>query len=352
MIYFDNAATTLLCEDSKKILMGNYGNPSSPHTFGLKSERLIKIAAKDIASILHCKNNEIIFTSGGTESNNLGILGIAIWLKSKKGKDKPLYIMTNKYEHPSVTEPLKYLASLPEFIIENNISEYTDLICISQVNSETGDITEIKKPRNSILFVDGAQAFCKVVPPVEADLYSFSSHKIHGPTGVGGLKVKTGLHLQALMYGGGQQNNIRPGTENVSGILAMVAAAKNFCDTKCNSKIKNIKQIMMQLVNEVPNVQINQTKNVCSEYILNISFGDVKGETLTNMLSSKGLYVSMGTACRTKKGKLSALEEMGINRQMAESAIRLSFSLANTEEEAHRAKVIIKECVEELRASF
>jgi len=350
MIYFDNAATTPLCDSAKKMLIGNYGNPSSPHAFGLESERLIKTAAKDIASILHCKNDEIIFTSGGTESNNLGILGIAFALKSKIGKDKPIYIAAKKHEHPSVLEPLSYLASLPGFIIEQELSENTALLCVSQVNSETGDIAEIKKSKNTILFVDGVQAFCKIPPPIDADIYSFSSHKIHGPTGVGGLMVKTGLRLQALMYGGGQQKNIRPGTENVSGILGMAEAAKELYNIDdCDKKITKIKRIMMLLVDEIPNMYLNQISNKCSHYIINLSFGGVRGETLTNLLSSKGVYVSMGTACSTKRSKISALEEMGLSRQRAESAIRLSFSSMNTEAEAYRAKDIIKECVKELR---
>ena len=343
MIYFDNASTTQLCESAKLTLSNSYGNPSSPHAFGLESERLIKAATKDIASIINCKTDELIFTSGGTESNNLGILGIAFVLKSRKGKDKPLHITANKYEHPSLLGPLNYLASLPGFIISNEVCESTDLICLSQVNSETGDIVEIEKPKEAILFVDGAQAFCKMQPLATADIYSFSAHKIHGPTGVGGLMVKNGLRLQPLMYGGGQQNNIRPGTENVSGILAMAAAAKNFC------KVSNIKDIMMQLINEVPDTFVNQISKQASPYVLSLSFTGVRGETLTNLLSSKGVYVSMGTACRTKKGKTSALEEMGISRQTAESSIRLSFSYMNTEEEAYRAKDIIKKCVGELR---
>jgi len=346
MIYFDNAATTPLCDSAREILISSYGNPSSPHALGIESERLIKTAAKDIASILRCKNNEIIFTSGGTESNNLGIMGIAFALKSKLGKDKPLHIMAKKYEHPSVTEPLNYLTSLPGFIVEDSINENTALICMSQINSETGDIAEISKPKNAILFIDGAQAFCKIQSPTNADIYSFSSHKIHGPTGVGGLMLKTGIRIQALMYGGGQQNNIRPGTENVSGILAMTAAAKNF------KEVSRIKEIMAQLTAELPDTQINHKSKHSSKYVLNLSFGGVRGETLCNLLSSKGVYVSIGTACRTKRSKKSALEEMGFSRQRAESAIRLSFSSMNTEEEAYRAKEIIKECVNELRGQF
>ena len=343
MIYFDNAATTPLCESAREILSQSYGNPSSPHALGLAAERMIKAATKDIANILSCKNDELIFTSGGTESNNLGILGAAFALKSAFGKDKPMHIMANRYEHPSVLGPLNYLASLPEFTISPELHENTRMICISQVNSETGDITKIEKPKGVVLFVDGAQAFCKIEPPSDVDIYSFSAHKVHGPMGVGGLMVRKGLRLQPLMYGGGQQRDLRPGTENVPGILAMAAAAKNF------QKIGRIKEIMMDLVNEIPNAFVNQTSQEASTYILNLSFPGLRGETLTSLLSTKGLFVSMGTACRTKKGSRSPLEEMGISHAYAESAIRLSFSGMNTEDEAYEAKEIIKSCVKELR---
>jgi len=343
MIYFDNASTTLLCDKAKEILQHSYGNASSPHDYGIKSERLIKSAVKDIASVLSCKSNEIIFTSGGTESNNLGIMGAAFALKSARGKDKDLHIMANKYEHPSVIGPLNYLASLPGFYVSSELTENTALICISHVNSETGDIAHINKPKGAILFVDGAQAFCKIKPPNNADIYSFSGHKIHAPMGIGGLYVNNSLSLKPILYGGGQQNDIRPGTENVASILAMATAAKHF------KPIGNIKDILSEIVNEVPDAFINHSSEHVSPYILNISFQGLRGETLTSLLSSKGVYVSMGSACRTKKGSRSPLEEMGFNRERAESAIRLSFSAMNTDEEAYKAKEIIKASVAELR---
>ena len=370
IIYFDNAATTPLCNSAREILLQDFANPSSPHALGLIAERAIKSAAKELSNILSCRSDEIIFTSGGTESNNLGILGAAFGLKAARGRNRPMHILATDQEHPSVTEPLGYLASLPGFSVtyaapskwEAHICENTAMICITQVGSETGDIFDIslikKRFPETVVFVDGAQGFCKVDQQLTGiDIYAFSGHKIHGPMGIGGLMVRkeSGLRLQPIIYGGGQQNRMRPGTENVSGILAMAASVKE--QTYYKSKIeqeqphrhiKNIKNILITLEHELPDTYINQVTNNVSPYILNMSFLGVRGETLTSMLSDHSICVSMGTACRTNK-KASALESMGFSRERAESAVRLSFSNMNTEKEALQAKEIIKSCVLALR---
>ena len=357
MIYFDNAATSPMLSSVKELMQQDFGNPSSPHAFGLSSERAIKKAAKEIASILSCQGDEIIFTSGGTESNNLGILGAALALKSSRGPKGNLHIMASKHEHPSVIEPLMYLAGLPGFSVDfaapsewkDFFCEDTAMACLSQISGETGDLfSELQLPAATLLFVDGAQSFCKIAIPKRADIYSFSAHKINGPTGVGGLMVRKGIRLQPLMYGGGQQAKLRPGTENTSGILAMVLAAKEICLAD-HSNVKKIKAILSSLAEEIPAAFINQSSDKASPFILNMGFTDVRAETLTSLLSSKGLYLSMGAACRTSK-KGSALEAMGFSKERAESSIRLSFSIMNTEEEAIRAKEMIKKSVDELRA--
>ena len=348
MIYFDNAATTPLCDSAREVLINHdFGNPSSPHMLGLAAERAIKKAARDIGSILSCSGEEIIFTSGGTESNNLGILGAAAALKFARNRNLNIHILASNHEHPSVAEPLKYLSSLQGYTVtfaepssfKSHICDETAMICISQVSSETGDIFDIKKIFDGVIFVDGAQGFCKVAPPKYADIYSFSGHKIRGPMGAGGLMVKKGVRIQPLFYGGGQQQNLRPGTENVPGILAMAAAAKERQD---HDKILRIKNILSDLGD------INQAAEQASPYILNMSFKGIRGETLTNLLSAKGVCVSMGAACQTGKKKLT-LVNMGFSKERAESAIRFSFSSANTEEEALQAKEIIKECLAELK---
>ena len=352
MIYFDNAATTPLCDAAKEILKRDFFNPSSPHALGLEAERMVKAAAKDIANILSCNKDELIFTSGGTESNNLGILGVAYALKSARGKNRPLHILAGNQEHPSVTEPLKYLASLPGYSVsyaapsdwEAHICDDTALMCVVQVSSDTGDMVDLDNlPRRKevLLFVDGAQGFCKMpITSGVADIYSFSGHKIHGPKGVGGLMVRKqveqqfGIRLPPLMYGGGQQNNLRPGTENVPGIVAMAEAAKAM-QAIDNLTITNIKKILSD-INGLG--VINQHEKEASPYILSVDIPGVRGETLTNLLSTHGVYISMGTACSTaKKSKMSV------------ETIRLSFSYMNTEEEALQAKVIIGNCIGELK---
>jgi len=359
MIYFDNAATAPLCDASKMILTKDFGNPSSPHALGLDAERKLKEAAKDLAEILSCHSEEVIFTSGGTESNNLGILGAAFALKSERGRNRNMHILASNQEHPSVTKPLAYLASLPGYKVsyaapsdwEAYINEDTALICANQVDSETGCVLRIKDISDAVLFIDGAQGFCKTAPTIKADIYTFSGHKFHGPMGVGGMYIRKGIRLQPLIYGGGQQKGIRPGTENVPGILAMLAAAKEQWQNRVenHSKMLRIKNILASMVDEMPEseIYINQIDEFSSPYILNMSFVGVRGETLTSLLSSKGIYVSMGTACRAKKE--SALVGMGFSRERAESAVRLSFSAMNTEEEAYQAKEIIKDSVKQLK---
>ena len=365
-IYFDNAATTPLCSAAKKILLQDFANPSSPHALGLMAERAIKTAARDLSHILSCRSDEIIFTSGGTESNNLGILGAAFGLQSARGRHRHLHILATDQEHPSVTEPLGYLSSLPGFSVTYaapsgwgaHVCEDTAMICITQVGSETGDIFDISAVKKAfpktIVFVDGAQGFCKADQPLSgADIYTFSGHKIHGPMGVGGLMVRQGLRLQPMIYGGGQQNRVRPGTENVHGILAMTAAIKTQASdqTKMEQErqhITSIKNILRTLEHEIPDAYINQITKNASPYILNMSFAGVRGETLTSLLSDHNLYISMGTACRTNK-RVSALESMGFSHERAKSAVRLSFSRMNTKEEALEAKEIIKSCVSTLR---
>ena len=349
MIYFDNAATTPLCDAAKEILQQDFGNPSSPHVFGLDAERAVKNAAKSLSGILSCRSDEIVFTSGGTESNNLGILGAAFGLKSARGRNRNLHILASNQEHPSVIEPLNYLASLPGYSVtyaalsefQSHICKDTAMICITHVSSEIGDILEFERIPGVLMFVDGAQGFCKIQMPSWADIYSFSGHKFHGPMGVGGLMVRKGIRMQPLMYGGGQQKKLRPGTENVPGILAMAAAA-NESRNADYEKVKKIKKFFFGLGEE------NRITEMTSPYILNLSFPGIRGEVLTSLLSSHGVMVSMGTACRTAK-KESALQTMGFSRDRAESAIRLSFSNMNTIEEARQAKEIIQKCVVELK---
>jgi len=343
-IYFDNAATTEAI-----------GNPSSPHKIGLSAERALAIAREEMACLLKCKPSEVIFTSGGTEANNLAILGFA-----KANRHKPVSYLTQEWEHPSIVEPLKHIKEEKSGTViftphEKWISNENEVIfaAISHVNNETGDIHNVaeiakqlkdKNPNTTVL-VDGVQGFGKEpLDLTHIDMYSFSAHKFGGPSGVGGLLIKRGIKVKPLMYGGGQECALRPGTENLTGILHMVEVAKQIPPIN-----PQIKLTLLQLSTELADVCINQTTNKVSDHILNMSFLGVRGEPLVHMLSERGVHVSMGAACRSKKNSKTVLEVMGFAPERSSSAVRFSFSPHNTVDDAVKAKEIIIESVTSLR---
>jgi len=365
MIYLDNAATTYQIASSN--MLSPMGNPSSPHGMGIRAERAINKSRETLANIiLNCKTSELFFTSGGTESNNLALLGYIF-----ANKKQNITIATEPWEHPSVLEPLLFAGSEQNITTsckviftpkENWNRNDINLVSISHVNHETGDINDIitlaktlKKENPAIIIhVDGVQGFCKE-PPIDLthiDMYTFSGHKCHAPTGIGGIVIKNGVRLMPLMYGGGQENKLRPGTENTQGIieLAEIAALLYASRDEHYTYITNIKKELATLKNDLQDVEINTLNNFSSPYILNMSFLGVKGETLVHLLSEKGIYVSMGAACRSrKKHDQSALEIMGFSQERAQSAIRFSFSHLNTMEEIYKVKEIIIESVKLLR---
>jgi len=361
MIYFDNASTTLPIT-SPSILY----NPSSPHALGLTAERALRNARCAIDSMFNCSNSEIIFTSGGTESNNHGILGYTL-----AHMKRSVSLISSPYEHPSILAPIKFAAdrgwasSYKTICPHNSDNEYkipegNVLISISHVNHETGDIHDIsaisslmkKQNPTAVIHVDGVQGFCKEHICIDGiDMYTFSGHKCHGPTGTGGLWIKKGITLTPLLHGGGQEFNKRSGTENVSAITQMAESVEILHKNKDvnHAHVSAIKEIIISLKNALPDVFVNKLTNHVSPYILNISFLGVKGEVLVHALSEKGIYVSMGAACRSRKNAKPALLLMGFTPEIAESAIRFSFSHLNTIEEANLARDIIIEQVKRLR---
>jgi len=365
MIYFDNAATTPICHAARGAVLAcmdapHFGNASSPHALGLTAERNIKSAARDLAGILGCQAAEVIFTSGGTESNNLGILGAA------RGR-RDIRILATNQEHPSVIQPLQHLGYDVNFVAPSEwgahicepsfASPAKTLVCMTQVASETGDIFDVPhyaamvKAHNpkAIVFVDGAQGFCKFGLNLrDVDIYAFSGHKIHGLKGSGGLMVRK--KILPIFHGGGQQKGIRPGTENTPGIMALAAAARFQWENHAAhfATVSEIKGILSELAEELPDTFINKKEQLTSPYILNMSFVGINGETLTSMLSSKGIYISMGTACGSAK-KNTPLAMLGLNPERAASAVRFSFSGMNTVAEASQVKEVVRECVEILR---
>ncbi len=350
-IYFDNAATTDV-----------YGNPASPHALGVKAERAVRTASQKIAGLIGCREEEIIYTSGGTESNNLALLGAAEALGKRGG-----LILTTPYEHPSVLEPLRYLKSKGVFeVIERPVSLWQDylgqncaLASCFHVNHETGDINDLGKIASlvkganskTIFHVDGAQGFCKTAMPLNTvDLYSFSSHKFRGPAGMGGLIIKRGTPIKPLMFGGGQQGALRPGTLNVPGIIETAEAVEAAFNglKELSEQAEKVKNILASLTAVLKDVFINSVSSDVSPFILNLSFMGVKGETLVNALSARGVYASMGAACRSGKKGASPLELMGFEKERAESAVRFSF-WKNTPTEAEAAREEIIKCVTALR---
>jgi len=358
MIYFDNAATTPLLLHTTEDLLGN---PSSPHAIGIAAERKLTHAREDISQILNCAPKEITFTSGGTESNNLALIGFAI-----ANQRKAITFMAQPWEHPSILEPLKFIKQqglanvcIAPYQEWHNDKTQIRLAALSHIHHETGDINDIsaiaarlkKDNPHTILLIDGVQGFCKEPAHLSnIDMYTFSAHKCHGPTGTGGLMVRSNIRLVPLLHGGGQENKLRAGTENVNGIVQMANTAKQLWQKQAENHkhVAGIKSKIMGLESQLPHVTVNARHNT-SPYILNMSFLGIKGEILVHLLSEKGIYVSMGAACRSRKNTKTALEAMGFSPEIADSAIRFSFSHLNTMEEANTATQIIRDSVTHMR---
>ena len=378
-VYLDNCSTTKarkeVIEEMIRSLEKEYGNPSSLHRMGFNVEKKIGNARRNIANFLNVDKEEIYFTSGGTESNNLAIQSI-IRKYNRFGK----HIITTAIEHPSVLNILKHyekdgyeitylkidksgLISLEE--LENSIREDTILIAIMQVNNEIGSMQPIaeikdilnKKNSKALIHVDGVQAFGKI--PVEIkkwsiDTFSFSGHKIHGPKGIGGLYINKDLTLEPIVFGGNQENGYRSGTENVPGIMGLGKAVEiaNRDFSKNYKKADEIKAYLThRIVEEIPHVHINSPRDENhSPYILNISFEYTRGEVLLHYLEDKNIYVSTASACSSKGVEKShVLGELGLNDLQMEGAIRFCFSYENTIEEIDYTMEILKNSIEEIR---
>lgn len=375
-IYLDNSATTKPYEEVIKkmvyALTTDYANPSSLHKKGIEVEKNIKAIRQDIARTIGAKDKEIYFTSGGTESNNTIIRGVANLYKKRKN-----HIISTEIEHPSVLATLKdlenegfevtYLKVNKEGIVDieefkNSIKETTSLVTIMHVNNEIGSIQpilEIGKYLKSLkdkiyLHVDTVQSYGKInfrPSKYNIDFMSVSGHKIHGPKGIGFMYIKENNRLKPLLTGGGQEVDLRSGTENVPGIYGMGEAIK-IVNTNLNEKIErinNLKNMLKEgLIDNVEDIKINSTdEGVC--HILNVSFKDVKGEVLLHYLEQKGVYVSTGSACSSKKKGSHVLNAIGLFKDEIEGAIRFSLSDMNTEEDILEAIKIVKDSVSDLR---
>ena len=374
-LYFDAAATTRPHKDIIDIFMETsykyYANPSAMHLLGLEAERSIRSAKETLAKLLGASRDEIYFTSCGTESNNMAILGLSrARLRTHK------HVITQASEHPSVIQSFKKLEGegfevtwltpdkngiiSPEQI-RQNLREDTGLVSIMHVNNETGSINDIeafgaivKQNSSAYFFSDGVQGFGKIpVNLKNIDAYSFSGHKIGCVKGIGGLYLSDKARIIPQILGGGQQNNLRSGTENTAGIAAIAKAGElSFSHMAENhGHILSVKNKITELVALLPDIHVNSPAENSSPYILNMSLLGIRSEVLLHALADDGVYVSAGSACSAgKKDKeRNVLHAMGYDKNIYESAVRFSFSPENTVEEAEEAVKIIVEKVNFLR---
>lgn len=370
-VYLDNAATTRvldeIIEKVAEMSHTHYGNPSSLHYKGMDAEQEIAKAKDILAKCLKVDKNELYFTSGGTESNNLALIGIAkAYMRSGK------HIIISSIEHPSVSETAHFLEEegfeithlpvdqegyISMTALEQAIREDTILVSIMYVNNEIGTIQKIDEigllikrcNPNTIFHVDAVQAFGKlVINPTKwmIDALSISGHKIYAPKGIGALYIRNKVKIKPIIYGGSQQSGIRSGTENTTGIVALGMAAEFMYNNQAYiyDKIMNLRNRMLEgIFNSLDGVHINGVQNgLSAPHILNLRFDDVKGEVLLHALESKGIYISTGSACSSNKpAPSSTLKAIGLNNNQIASSVRISFSVYNTEEE-------IDYCVEQL----
>ena len=357
-VYLDNSATTRPYDEAvaemMRVMTECYGNPSSLHSLGKKAEDEVNGARDIIASTLGVSSKEIIFTSGGTESDNLAIMGTAMSLRRRGNR-----IITQKTEHMAVLETFRHLeesgfevyyagvdsdGTIDADDVIAHIDDKTILVSIMHVNNETGAIMPVDKIGRAIdhsrcLFhIDAVQSYGKIPfnpKALGADLVSISSHKIHGPKGIGALYIRDGVRILPVVYGGKQENGLRSGTENVPAICGFAEAARvRFSRMEDSTRhISYMKERLLYGLNSrIENVVVNSPQNSIYS-ILNVSFPGLKSEVLLHILETKGIYVSTGSACNSKKKLSYVLKEMGIKDNVIDGAIRISLCEFVTEEE-------------------
>lgn len=378
--YLDNAATTRVFPEVREMMVHvmeeDFGNPSSKHTKGITAENYIKEAKETICTQLKCKPKEIIFTSGGTESNNMAFIGTAI-ANRRAGK----HVITTRIEHASVHEPMAYLEEMGYDVtylpvdstgrvsveeLENAIREDTFLISIMYVNNEVGSVQPIKqigqmlkKKHPQILFhVDAIQAFgkYKIVPKkLGVDMMSVSGHKIHGPKGSGFLYVNEKVKIRPILFGGGQQDGMRSGTENVPAIAGLGVAVKEIYTghLEKRAKLYELKKRLIAGLQDVDGVTINALIDPIEEtapHIVSVSFANTRSEVMLHALAQKGVFVSSGSACSSNHPELSGtLQAIGVKSELLDSTLRFSFSVMTTSEEIDYAIEVVKEALPVLR---
>ena len=362
-VYFDNSASTRVSEKAIEIMLKtmreDYANTSAKHIKGVDAEKYVKDAADIIAKTLKVKKGEIIFTSGGTESNNLAIIGSAM-ARKRYGN----HIIISGIEHPAVYRPAEFLieqgfevtvlpvnaeGAVDLEVLKSSLRDDTVLVSVMYVNNEIGaiepvdEISRIIKAKNKdILFhVDAIQAYTKfkITPKIQGiDMLSASGHKFHGPKGVGFLYIDSSVKINPIIFGGGHQRGMRSGTLNTTGIAGMGVAAKEAYDD-FEKKIKNIvdlKYYLMDNLEKIEGAVLNTKRGEnFAPQIISVSFEDIRAEVLLHALEDRGIYVSSGSACSSNHPGISGtLKAIGVREDLLDSTIRISLSELNNREEA------------------
>ena len=376
--YLDNSATTRVSENVKdlmvKVMVEDYGNPSSLHMKGVESEKYIKESKDIIAKLLKVDAKEIIYTSGGTESNNLAIIGAA--MANKRAGNR---IITSSIEHPSVLATMKYLEDNGFEVIylpvdnkgvvdmdalKEAMTAETILVSIMHVNNEIGVIEPVEEISkyiksvnpNVVFHVDAIQSFGKLIihpRKMGIDLLSVSGHKIHGPKGIGFLYASSKVKLKPIIFGGGQQKGMRSGTENVPGIAGIGLASKEAYENfeEKISKMIELKDYFIDRVTSIENVLVNSSKGEeGAPHVISVSFIGVRSEVMLHSLEDKNIYISSGSACSSNKPSVSAtLKGIGLKPEQIDSTVRFSLSYDTTKEELDYAVEVIAGMIELLR---
>ncbi len=361
-VYFDNSATTRcfpeVIDIVKKTMDTDYGNPSSKHTKGMEAEQYFRRARQQVADTLRVKPKEIYFTSGGTESNNTALIGTAL-AKRRLGR----HIISTNVEHAAIYKPLDFLAEegyevtylpvdgkghISPDDLRNAIRPDTILVSVMYVNNEMGAVEPIGEigrivkecNPNTLFHTDAIQAYGKfdIRPKKEnIDLMSVSGHKLHGPKGVGFLYVDEKVRIRPIIYGGGQQEDMRSGTHNVPGIAGLGLAAEMMYRDHAEKirKLYALKDYFIDEVEKLDGVTVNSERGTASApQIVSVSFDGVRAEVLLHALEEKGIYVSSGSACSSNHPGISGtLRAIGVANALLDSTIRFSFGMFNTQEE-------------------
>ena len=377
-IYFDNAATTRVFPEAaelvKQMMETDYGNPSSRHVRGMEAENAVKEARERIAKTLRVKPAEIVFTSGGTEADNMALIGTAL-RRQKRGR----HIISSNIEHAAIYKPLEFLEKQGYEVtflpvdekgrvsteqLANAVRPDTILTSIMYVNNEIGaaepieELARITKEKNPACYfhTDAIQAYGKydIRPKKEhIDMLSVSGHKLHGPKGIGFLYIDERVSISPILFGGGQQKDMRSGTENVPGIAGLGLAAQLYYKdhTAHVERLTAIRDRLTDRLEKIEGVRVNSGKDSLSApQIVSASFSGVRAEVLLHALEEKGIYVSSGSACSSNHPAISGtLRAIGLPKELLDSTLRFSFGLFNEMEEADLCADAIEELLPVLR---